>query len=68
MGDSRNGPTNVDAACALAQAHPKSAPVPDHYSMEGERTGLPHVTPVSLRFQNSHARMGTSVSVPEKGP
>ena len=52
--------TNEDAAAALVR-HPKSAPVETHKGMEGQRTGLPHLTPKSLRYQEAHARVGTKI-------
>jgi hypothetical protein len=57
--------TTDTIAGALAQGHPKSAPVNVHRGMEGQRTGLPHLTPHSLRFREAHARMGTKLE-PEK--
>jgi hypothetical protein len=52
--------TNDDAAAVLAQ-HPKSAPVETHKGMEGQRTGLPHVTPHSLRYRQAHEKFGTAI-------
>lgn len=56
-----HGLTHEEIANVLSQGHPKSAPVKTHPAMEGPRTGLPHVTPHSLRYQNAHATVGTSV-------
>jgi hypothetical protein len=52
--------TNDDAAATLSR-NPKSAPVPTHKGMEGERTGLPHLTPHSLRYRQAHEKMGTAI-------
>jgi hypothetical protein len=52
--------TNDDAAAMLAR-NPKSAQVEAHKGMEGQRTGLPHLTPHSLRYRQAHERLGTAV-------
>ena len=54
--------TPAEVASALAQGHPKSAPVKTHKGMEGERTGLPHLTPHSSRFRQAHEKVGTKVA------
>ena len=53
--------TNDDAAATLARRHPKSAQVETHKGMEGQRTGLPHLTPHSLRYRQAHEKFGTTV-------
>jgi hypothetical protein len=53
--------TPDEVASALAQGHPKSVPVKVHKGMEGERTGLPHLTPHSLRYRQAHEKMGTKI-------
>lgn len=56
-------------AKAALKLHPtKSEKVKTHHAMEGERTGLPHLTPMSLRYQRAHAAMGTKVTPPGDGP
>ena len=57
--------TPAEVASALSQNHPKSAPVKTHKGMEGQRTGLPHLTPHSTRYRQAHEKMGTSI-VPEQ--
>ena len=54
--------TPDEVASALSQGHPKSVPVKVHKGMEGERTGLPHLTPHSLRYRQAHEKMGTKVA------
>lgn len=56
--------TDEDAAKALN--YTKSKPAKIKKGMEGERTGLPHLSPVSLRFRNAHAAVGTKVDVPSE--
>lgn len=69
-GDVRPTPTNLqelsdsEVAAALANGHPKSVPVKIHKGMEGERTGLPHLTPHSTRFRQAHEKFGTKVTPP----
>lgn len=57
--------TATEVASALAQGHPKSVPVKVHKGMEGQRTGLPHLTPHSLRYRQAHEKVGTKL-IPEK--
>jgi hypothetical protein len=54
--------TPDEVVSALSQGHPKSAPVKIHKGMEGERTGLPHLTPHSLRYRQAHEKMGTKIA------
>jgi len=60
--------SDEDAACTLAQGHPKSAPPDMKRHMEGERTGLPHLTPHSLRYRAAHAAVGTKLPPENVGP
>ena len=58
--------SDESVAMVLGSGHPKSVPVKVHKGMEGERTGLPHLTPHSLRFRQAHEKMGTKIA-PERG-
>jgi len=57
---------NSEAALALAQSHPKSMPVSIHKAMEGPRTGMPHLTPHTLRYRAGHERVGTKIAPDER--
>ena len=57
-----NGLTPDELASALSGGHPKSVPVEVHKGMEGERTGLPHLTPHSLRYRQAHGKMRTKIA------
>lgn len=60
--------TPEEAKNALAYHHRKSKPVKVHKGMEGPRTGLPHLTPHSLRYLGAHAARGTKIEPVGKGP
>jgi hypothetical protein len=53
--------TPTEIANVISQGHPKSVPVKPIKGMEGPRTGLPHLTPHSLRYRNAHEKMGTKI-------
>ena len=61
-----NALTPAEVASALAQGHPKSVQVKIHKGMEGERTGLHHLTPHSLRFRTAHESVGTKIEPDER--
>lgn len=63
-----HGLSDSEVAAALANGHPKSKPPMTHPRMEGPRTGLPHISPVSSRFIKAHGAVGTKVTVPSEGP
>jgi len=54
--------SDENVAMMLGNGHPKSVPVKVHKGMEGERTGLPHLTPHSLRYRQAHEKMGTKIA------